>query len=73
LATYDVYTLLQPLRASPTPFVFAIRAQDRPSIFEKEGDYMRFLAAEDQEEMKDWVLSIRCTKVTHNIKQIHAQ
>ncbi|OAC98499.1 hypothetical protein MUCCIDRAFT_167576 [Mucor lusitanicus CBS 277.49] len=62
LATYDVYTLLQPMRISPTPFVFAIRAQDRSSIFERESDYMRFLAVEDQEDMKDWVLSIRCTK-----------
>ncbi|KAL7315986.1 hypothetical protein PS15m_005140 [Mucor circinelloides] len=62
LATYDVYTLLQPIRISPTPFVFAIRAQDRSSIFEKESDYMRFLAVGDQDEMKDWVLSIRCTK-----------
>ncbi|KAI8978099.1 hypothetical protein BDB01DRAFT_861059 [Pilobolus umbonatus] len=62
LATYDVYTLLQPLKLSPTPFVFAIRAQDRPSIYGKEGDYMRFLAVEKQEEMKDWVLSIRYTK-----------
>ncbi|KAK4515060.1 uncharacterized protein ATC70_002670 [Mucor velutinosus] len=62
LATYDVYTLLQPIRISPSPFVFAIRAQDRSSIFEKESDYMRFLAVEDQEDMKDWVLSIRCTK-----------
>ncbi|GAA5802002.1 hypothetical protein HPULCUR_007462 [Helicostylum pulchrum] len=62
LGTYDVYTLLQPLKQSPTPFVFAIRAQDRASMFEREGDYMRCLAVEDQEEMKDWVLSIRSTK-----------
>lgn len=48
---------------SPTPFVFAIRAQDRASIFEKEGDYIRFMATEDQEEMKQWVLSIRQAKV----------
>jgi hypothetical protein len=43
--------------------VFAIRAQDRASIFEKEGDYIRFMATEDQEEMKQWVLSIRHAKV----------
>lgn len=34
-------------------------------MFEREGDYMRCLAVEDQDEMKDWVLSIRGTKVTH--------
>ena len=65
LATYDVYTMLSPLKASPSPHVFAIRAQERASLFEKEGDYMRCLAVEDQDEMKNWVLSIRCTKVTH--------
>jgi hypothetical protein len=65
LASYDVYTLLQPLKISPTPYVFAIRAQDRASIFEKEDDYIRFVAAEDQEVMKKWVLSIRCAKVKH--------
>ncbi|KAI8884665.1 hypothetical protein K501DRAFT_332480 [Backusella circina FSU 941] len=69
LATYDVYTLLQPLKASPTPFVFSIRAQDKSSNFEREGDYIRFLAVEDQDEMKDWVLSIRYTK--SNIQYKH--
>ncbi|RCH83500.1 hypothetical protein CU098_004565 [Rhizopus stolonifer] len=62
LASYDVYTLLQPLKISPTPFVFSIRAQNRASIFEKEGDYIRFMATEDSEEMKHWVLSIRQSK-----------
>ncbi|CAO3703212.1 unnamed protein product [Rhizopus stolonifer] len=62
LAFYDVYTLLQPLKTSPTAFVFAIRAQDKVSMFEKEGDYIRFMATEDQEEMKNWVLSIRQSK-----------
>lgn len=38
-------------------------------MFEREGDYMRCLAVEDQEEMKDWVLSIRSTKVTHYKKK----
>lgn len=56
--------MLPPLKPSPTPYVFAIRAQERASIFEREGDYMRCLAVEDQDEMKNWVLSIRCTKVT---------
>ncbi|KAI9259053.1 hypothetical protein BY458DRAFT_517625, partial [Sporodiniella umbellata] len=62
LASYDVYTLLQALPVSPTPYVFAIRAQNRASIFEKEGDYIRFMATEDPEEMKHWVLTIRYHK-----------
>ncbi|OBZ90572.1 Amyloid beta A4 precursor protein-binding family B member 1-interacting protein [Choanephora cucurbitarum] len=62
LANYDVYTLLHPSKSSPASFVFAIRAQNRPSIFENESDYIRLLALESQEEMKDWVLSIRNMK-----------
>ncbi|OAD72033.1 hypothetical protein PHYBLDRAFT_187479 [Phycomyces blakesleeanus NRRL 1555(-)] len=63
LATFDVYTLLpQQSRSAPSGYVFALRAQDKDSIFEREEDYMRLLAVEDQEAMKDWVLSIRCTK-----------
>ncbi|KAI8386893.1 hypothetical protein BD560DRAFT_383086 [Blakeslea trispora] len=62
LANYDVYTLLHPSKSSPASCVFAIRAQNRPSIFENESDYIRLLALESQEEMKDWVLSIRNIK-----------
>ncbi|KAI9277544.1 hypothetical protein BY458DRAFT_538911 [Sporodiniella umbellata] len=72
LASYDVYTLLQPLDSSPTQFVFAIRAQEKASKFEKEGDYIRFMATEDQEEMKRWVLGIRQTKSTIH-HQCHPQ
>ncbi|KAI7903528.1 uncharacterized protein BX663DRAFT_560507 [Cokeromyces recurvatus] len=62
LATYDVYTLFQPLKISPTPYLFAIKAQEKSSMFEKESDYIRFLAVEDQTALRDWVLSIRCAK-----------
>ncbi|KAI8990813.1 hypothetical protein BDF20DRAFT_908659 [Mycotypha africana] len=63
LASYDVYTLLQPLTSTtPSPFVIAIRAQDKSTIFEREGDYMRFLAIDDPEKMKNWVLSLRCAR-----------
>ncbi|KAI8384942.1 uncharacterized protein BYT42DRAFT_493944 [Radiomyces spectabilis] len=63
LATFDVYTLLQPLHAAPAPFVFALRAQEKFSMFEREHDYLRLLAVDDQEAMKEWVLSIRAAKV----------
>ncbi|KAG0182021.1 hypothetical protein DFQ29_006139 [Apophysomyces sp. BC1021] len=62
LATFDVYTLLQSARSAPTNYVFALRSQDRVSVFEREEDYMRLLAVDDQEDLKDWVLSIRCAK-----------
>ncbi|KAI8341016.1 hypothetical protein BC941DRAFT_467075 [Chlamydoabsidia padenii] len=62
LAGFDVYTLLQPLSTCPTPFAFALRAQNRAAIFEKEYDYIRLLAAENQENMETWVLGIRQAK-----------
>ncbi|ORZ13549.1 hypothetical protein BCR42DRAFT_418533 [Absidia repens] len=62
LAAFDVYTLLQPSTTCPTPFVFALRAQDRAAIFEKEHDYMRLFTAENQSSMETWVLGIRQAK-----------
>jgi hypothetical protein len=71
LGTYDVYTCLNNLKGTtPTPYVFAIRAQDRASIFEREGDYMRYLACEDGDLMKDWVLSIRAAKVSLSVAML---
>lgn len=48
---------------APTEYVFAVRAQDKARIFERSEDYIRYFAAEDQETLRDWVLSIRCAKV----------
>ncbi|CAO3596190.1 unnamed protein product [Absidia cylindrospora] len=62
LAAFDVYTLLQPSTTCPTPFVFALRAQDRAAIFEKEHDYIRLFTAENQSSMETWVLGIRQAK-----------
>ncbi|ORZ00803.1 hypothetical protein BCR43DRAFT_434994 [Syncephalastrum racemosum] len=64
LATFDVYTMLQMTRSSPTHFVFALRAQDKQKIFERQEDYIRLLCAEDQPALKEWVLSIRCAIVS---------
>ncbi|KAI9256519.1 hypothetical protein BDA99DRAFT_516620 [Phascolomyces articulosus] len=62
LSAFDVYTMLHHVRGSPTEFVFAIRAQDKPHIFERPEDFMHLLAADDYDALRQWVLSIRCAK-----------
>ncbi|KAI9489697.1 hypothetical protein BDB00DRAFT_842080 [Zychaea mexicana] len=62
LSAFDVYTMLHHVRGSPTEFVFAVRAQDKPHIFERPEDYMHLLAADDYDSLRQWVLSIRCAK-----------
>ena len=63
---FDVYTMLHHVRGSPTEFVFALRAQDKPHIFERPEDFMYLLAAADYDALRQWVLSIRCAKVKKN-------
>ncbi|KAI9301438.1 hypothetical protein BJ944DRAFT_4711 [Cunninghamella echinulata] len=69
LNSFDVYTTLQPHTASPTPFVFTLRAQDRAAIFEKEEDYIRYFSAENQSAMEDWVIGIRHAKSMYQYQQ----
>ncbi|KAI8149456.1 hypothetical protein BJV82DRAFT_529743 [Fennellomyces sp. T-0311] len=64
LSSFDVYTMLLPVRGSPTEYVFAVRAQDKPHIFERPEDYMHLLAADDYDSLRQWVLSIRNAKST---------
>ena len=63
LSSFDVYTMLLPVRGSPTEYIFAVRAQDKPHIFERPEDYMHLLAADDYDSLRQWVLSIRNAKV----------
>ncbi|CAG8536369.1 10256_t:CDS:2 [Paraglomus occultum] len=63
IASFDVYTITKPLKRAPTKFAFALKSQDRVTMFESpEQDYVHFLCAEHMEKMKDWVLSIRNAK-----------
>lgn len=61
--------MLQMTRSSPTHFVFALRAQDKQKIFERQEDYIRLLCAEDQSSLKEWVLSIRCAIVSRQERE----
>ncbi|KAJ3047882.1 hypothetical protein HK097_011084, partial [Rhizophlyctis rosea] len=62
LANYDVYTLSQRRKKSPTQFCFALRSTNSVTFFENKDDYVRFLCVEKQERLYDWVLALRLAK-----------
>ncbi|KAI8904590.1 ubiquitin-related domain-containing protein, partial [Powellomyces hirtus] len=61
-SNFDVYTLSQRRRKTPTQFAFALRSTDSISMFENKQDYVRFLCVEKEERLFDWVLAIRLAK-----------
>lgn len=62
VGNYDVYTLSQRRKKTPTQFCFALRSTDSITFFENKKDYVRYLCVEKQERLYDWVLAIRLAK-----------
>ncbi|KNC98828.1 uncharacterized protein SPPG_05804 [Spizellomyces punctatus DAOM BR117] len=62
LGNYDVYTLSQRRKKTPTQFCFALRSTNSISYFENKKDYVRYLCVEKQERLYDWVLAIRLAR-----------
>lgn len=62
LDQYDVYTLLRPRTKCPTKFCFALKFQGKREDLMKDAEYVYFLAADNAEKFKDWILSIRTGK-----------
>ncbi|CAG8627840.1 1932_t:CDS:2, partial [Dentiscutata heterogama] len=62
MISFDVYTCTQLRRRQPTKFGFALKSQDKISLFENPDDYIHFLCADNSEKNNDWVLSIRAAK-----------
>nr|CAG8501459.1 4969_t:CDS:10 [Entrophospora candida] len=64
MANFDVYSLVKSCnRKPPTKFVFALKSQDKITMFENpENDYIKYLCADHYDKMKDWVLSISTAK-----------
>ncbi|KAJ3037479.1 hypothetical protein HDV00_001654 [Rhizophlyctis rosea] len=62
LASYDIYTLSQRRKKSPTQFCFALRSTNSVTYFENKEDYVKFLCVEKQERLYDWVLALRLAK-----------
>ncbi|CAG8471645.1 7929_t:CDS:2 [Racocetra fulgida] len=57
MASFDVYTCIQMRRKQPTKFGFAIKSQDKMSLFENPEDYVHFLCAESSDKANDWKTS----------------
>ncbi|CAG8719518.1 10679_t:CDS:2, partial [Scutellospora calospora] len=62
MTSFDVYTCKQPRKKQPTKFGFALKSQEKFSLFENPEDYVHFLCADHLEKTNDWVLSIRAAK-----------
>ncbi|CAG8814792.1 2051_t:CDS:2, partial [Gigaspora margarita] len=62
MVSFDVYTCTQMKRRQPTKFGFALKSQEKISLFENPEDYIHFLCADNSEKTNDWVLSIRAAK-----------
>ncbi|RIA85183.1 hypothetical protein C1645_697988 [Glomus cerebriforme] len=64
MVSFDVYICTGNLNAFPTKFVFAIKSQDKITMFENpEKDYMHFLCTDHLEKMNEWIIAIRMAKV----------
>ncbi|CAG8763462.1 4048_t:CDS:2, partial [Acaulospora morrowiae] len=61
--SFDVYACTKIAKKSKTKYPFALKSQDKISMFENpENDYVHFLCAESLEAMNNWILSIRAAK-----------
>lgn len=63
LSNVDVYTLTMPMKKDPTPYGFALKAQEKAKIFENPEDFVFYFCAETMEIMRYWVLCLRQVKV----------
>ncbi|CAG8459948.1 9510_t:CDS:10 [Diversispora eburnea] len=62
LANFDIYTVTKPIKKCPTKFQFAVKSQNKVTMFVNENDYVRFLSAESLDKMNEWVSCIRIAK-----------
>ncbi|ORZ36009.1 hypothetical protein BCR44DRAFT_80298 [Catenaria anguillulae PL171] len=64
LAHYDVYTPINgPRKRAPTKYGFALKSQQRMSLFEDPNDgFVFYLYTYSMEKMKEWVLALRNAK-----------
>ncbi|CAG8524324.1 369_t:CDS:10 [Funneliformis mosseae] len=63
MVSFDVYICTKLSNTFPTNFVFAVKSQDKITMFENpEKDYMHYLCAENLNKMNEWLLSIRTVR-----------
>ncbi|KAH6584705.1 hypothetical protein BASA60_000856 [Batrachochytrium salamandrivorans] len=62
LLQFDVYTLSQHKKRTPTEFYFALRSTGSPSVYESKEDYCKIVSVEKRERLYDWVLALRLAR-----------
>ncbi|CAG8702407.1 16938_t:CDS:10, partial [Gigaspora rosea] len=63
MVSFDVYTCTQMTKKFQTKFAFALKSQDKITMFlNPENDYIRFLCADDLDIMNNWILSIKTAR-----------
>ncbi|CAG8734653.1 9061_t:CDS:2, partial [Racocetra persica] len=63
MVSFDVYTCTHMTKRYQTKFAFALKSQDRITMFlNPENDYIRFLCADDLDTMNNWILNIRMAR-----------
>ncbi|CAG8606149.1 36685_t:CDS:10 [Gigaspora margarita] len=63
MVSFDVYTCTQMTKKYQTKFAFALKSQDKITMFlNPENDYIRFLCADDLDIMNNWILSIKTAR-----------
>ncbi|XJO71934.1 hypothetical protein BDV3_001362 [Batrachochytrium dendrobatidis] len=65
LSQFDVYTLSQHKKKTPTKFCFALRSTGSVSLYKNKHDYCKFISVEKRERLYDWVLALRLARNEH--------
>ena len=55
---------MKDFKTFPTKFVFAIKSQDKITMFENPDNYMHYLCADYLDNMNEWIITIRMAKVS---------
>ena len=73
MSSFDVYLIQTPMQKFPKAHAFAIRSQDKISMFEKpDQDYVHFFCLSDPAAHRDWVKNILNAR-TYVLRQERAQ
>jgi len=60
VVSFDVYIC----KTFPTKFVFAIKSQDKITMFENPDNYIHYLCADHLDDMNNWIITVRMAKVS---------
>jgi hypothetical protein len=64
VVSFDVYICMKVSKTFPKEFVFAIKSQDKITMFENPENYIHYLCADSLKTMNEWIITIRMAKVS---------